>query len=272
MVKKNDAPKGPKIVRGEPAKKVPAKKAGAATREALASDVSSGAEQGEQWKLGAMTSEQASQPDKAPKEGDTRRDEVNDIDLVYRDGRWIPAAGQKFTGGTADMDLEAPPASSGWGSGIDVSAANEEDEGIAGDQRDDPPAPDDPPDTGKVGWGLNGQQQIVDEEGGDASEAGKVSQARKDNAAKPKGDEDAEGVNLTGMAKDLIAIVERAERVLEEISAGKDDLKEIIAEAKQKGYSTKILRKVLARRAMDPDKRKEEDSLLGLYEEAINGA
>jgi uncharacterized protein (UPF0335 family) len=49
----------------------------------------------------------------------------------------------------------------------------------------------------------------------------------------------------------------------------KDDLKEIYAEAKAAGYQTKIVRKLVARRAMEKAKRDEEDALLETYEGAV---
>lgn len=69
----------------------------------------------------------------------------------------------------------------------------------------------------------------------------------------------------------LLAIVERVERLEEEIAGTRDDLKEVYAEAKCNGFDAKILRKVIRRRAQDPAKRLEEEAILDLYEAAING-
>lgn len=258
MVKKNAegkaAPKKPAV------KRAPAKDAGNATREALKDDPP------------PMTSEQAAQPDKAPaggwgedtvgtpKEGDRRHDEAAGIDVVYRGGRWVPAAGQSWFGdGASDGPLTDEPIVHDDQVNVDQVEA-----GVA----DDPPPAGE---QGTIGWGLDGKEQIVDEEGEDASEAGKVKKSRAKKAA-PKADtEDESGTNLTGVSKDLIKFVERYERLAEERKAIGDDMKEVLGEAKQMGYSTKILRKVLSRRAMDPEQRKEEDALLDLYEEAING-
>lgn len=85
--------------------------------------------------------------------------------------------------------------------------------------------------------------------------------------------EEDEGTGtLTNMTSDLVAGVERLERLNEEISALKDDAKEIIGELKSKGYSPPIIRKAIRRRAMDPDKRNSDDSMLAQYEEALRGA
>lgn len=69
----------------------------------------------------------------------------------------------------------------------------------------------------------------------------------------------------------LISFVERIERMQVDIDEAREDQKEIYAEAKGVGYDVKILRKVVARRKMDREKRQEEDELLGLYESAMAG-
>lgn len=109
------------------------------------------------------------------------------------------------------------------------------------------------------------------------SEAGDVQQEdggrRAGDGHSPSNDaSDASAVNLTNMTSDLVKGVEALERLAEEIGALRDDAKEFMAELKSKGYSTKTIRQVMRRRAMDPDKRKEEDALLDLYEEALRGA
>jgi len=181
------------------------------------------------------------------------------------DGDTGQPADVPMTSGEASQPDKAP--AGGWGSAAEVDT--EEDRGKAGDQNDDQQG-------GTIGWGLDGQQQMVDEEGKDASEAGKVAEASKAKGPRiRKNNPDAEedrGVNLTGMAKDLVSVVERVERIAEERAQLGDDIKEVLAEAKSKGYSTAIIREAIRRRAMDPDKRKEHDDMLSLYEEALRGA
>lgn len=63
----------------------------------------------------------------------------------------------------------------------------------------------------------------------------------------------------------LLAIVERIERVAEEKQARADDIKEIYGEAKANGYDAKILRKAVALRKRDKDERQVEADLLDLY-------
>ena len=70
------------------------------------------------------------------------------------------------------------------------------------------------------------------------------------------------GDNSNGQLK---AFVERIENMNGEIKALGDDRKEIFAEAKGQGFDTKIIRKVIAIRKMDADKRAEEEALLDLY-------
>lgn len=67
----------------------------------------------------------------------------------------------------------------------------------------------------------------------------------------------------------LLSFVERIERLNEEKKALGEDLKEIYAEAKAHGFDTKIMRKVVALRAMDADKRVEQEALVALYMDAL---
>ncbi len=67
----------------------------------------------------------------------------------------------------------------------------------------------------------------------------------------------------------LKSIVERIERLEEEKSTIATDIKEVYAEAKGNGYDTKVLRKVVALRKRDLNERKEEESILDLYLQAV---
>lgn len=251
-------PKGtpaPGTEAAEKAKKAPAKKAAAKKAPAKnAGDLS----------RAAMADE--------PKEGDRQRDDKSGVDMVFHNGKWVPAAGQTWGGGPMTSEQASEPdkaPAGGWGTAADADREIDTSQVEAGAADDAPPAGE----QGTIGWDLlSGREQIVDEEGEDASEAGKVAQSRRRTAqqsAPPA--EGGQGHNLTAISKDLVAVVERAERVMEEIGTLKDDLKEIMAEAKQKGYSTAILREAIRRRAMDADKRKEHDDMLALYEEALRG-
>lgn len=68
----------------------------------------------------------------------------------------------------------------------------------------------------------------------------------------------------------LKSIVSRVERLMDERDGLAADIRDIYAEAKGHGYVPKILRKVIQRRRMDPDRRAEEDSFQELYEAALD--
>jgi uncharacterized protein (UPF0335 family) len=67
----------------------------------------------------------------------------------------------------------------------------------------------------------------------------------------------------------LKTIVQRIERLEEEKQTIADDIKEVYSEAKANGYDTKVLRKVIALRKRDLNERKEEESILDLYLQAV---
>lgn len=76
-----------------------------------------------------------------------------------------------------------------------------------------------------------------------------------------------------GFAKEqLYSFVERLERLDEERQGIVDDMKEVRAEAKGTGFDTKILTMVIRRRKMDAADRMEVDSILDLYECAVQEA
>ena len=75
-----------------------------------------------------------------------------------------------------------------------------------------------------------------------------------------------------GIAGDqLRAIVERVEKIDEEIKELAEGKKEIFLEAKGNGFDVKILREVIRVRKEDPKDRDERDSLLDVYLQAIKG-
>lgn len=67
----------------------------------------------------------------------------------------------------------------------------------------------------------------------------------------------------------LKSIVERIERVGEEIKELQSDQKDIYAEAKSSGFDTKALRHIIRLRAEDPDKRAEREAILDTYMQAL---
>ena len=70
----------------------------------------------------------------------------------------------------------------------------------------------------------------------------------------------------------LRAIVERIERIEEELKELNEGKKEVYFEAKGNGFDVKILREVIRVRKQDQEERDEQDSLLDVYLQAIDGA
>ncbi len=79
---------------------------------------------------------------------------------------------------------------------------------------------------------------------------------------------DVEGIG----GQRLKTFIERIERLEEEKSALAEDIKEIYAEAKSTGFDTKTIRKIIALRKMDTEKRREAEDLLDIYMSAIGMA
>ncbi|HBB55407.1 MAG TPA: DUF2312 domain-containing protein [Hyphomonadaceae bacterium] len=79
--------------------------------------------------------------------------------------------------------------------------------------------------------------------------------------------------NLTGPAQEqLRQLVAKIERLEEEKAGIANDIKEIYAEAKSKGYDVKALRKVISLRRVDRRERAEQEAILDLYMAAIGEA
>lgn len=67
----------------------------------------------------------------------------------------------------------------------------------------------------------------------------------------------------------LRSFIERVERVESEKAELAEDIKEIYGEAKANGYDPKIMRKIVRKRKMDAEKRKEEEALIEVYSLAV---
>lgn len=65
------------------------------------------------------------------------------------------------------------------------------------------------------------------------------------------------------------ALVERIEKLEEEKTAIAEDIKEVYAEAKGNGFDPKIIKKVIALRKQDAQKRAEEQAVLATYMDAL---
>lgn len=70
-------------------------------------------------------------------------------------------------------------------------------------------------------------------------------------------------------AAELRQFIERIERLEEERTTLNDDIKEVVAEAKGRGYDTKTIRTIVRLRKKDANQRKEQEALLELYMNAL---
>ncbi len=68
---------------------------------------------------------------------------------------------------------------------------------------------------------------------------------------------------------ELLSFVERIERLEEEKKDIADQIKEVMAEAKGRGYHTASIRKIVQIRRKNPDDRAEEEAILDLYLTAL---
>ena len=82
-----------------------------------------------------------------------------------------------------------------------------------------------------------------------------------------------ENVQIGGIASEALQqYVDRIERLTEEKAALQADIKQVYDEAKATGFDTKILRKLIARRKIADQERKEQDELIEIYERSLGMA
>jgi uncharacterized protein (UPF0335 family) len=75
----------------------------------------------------------------------------------------------------------------------------------------------------------------------------------------------------TGVAaQELTQFVERVEKLEEEKKALADDIKEVYAEMKGRGFDVKVVRQIVRIRKQDHAERKEMEAILELYMTALN--
>lgn len=78
------------------------------------------------------------------------------------------------------------------------------------------------------------------------------------------------GHNIGGISADrLTSLVERIERMDEEIGVLKSDRKDILVEAKSAGFDTKVITQMLKERRRTPEERQEWETLCDLYRAAL---
>jgi uncharacterized protein (UPF0335 family) len=70
-------------------------------------------------------------------------------------------------------------------------------------------------------------------------------------------------------ADELRQFIERIERLDAEKKDLAEQQKEVMAEAKGRGYDTKVMRKVIALRKRDSDDIAEEEAIMDMYKEAL---
>jgi len=73
----------------------------------------------------------------------------------------------------------------------------------------------------------------------------------------------------TVAAAELRQFIERWERLEEEKRAIASDQKDVMAEAKGRGYDTKAVREIIKRRAQDANERLEFETILDTYMSAL---
>jgi uncharacterized protein (UPF0335 family) len=67
----------------------------------------------------------------------------------------------------------------------------------------------------------------------------------------------------------LRLLIERVERLEEEKKGIGDDIKDVYGEAKAVGYDVKIMRQIVRERKMNPDDRREHESMLDVYRASL---
>lgn len=70
-------------------------------------------------------------------------------------------------------------------------------------------------------------------------------------------------------ADELRQFIERAEQLAQEKRDISEQEAELFAEAKGRGYDTKVMRKVIALRKRKPDDIAEEEAVLEMYRQAL---
>ncbi|MBW4963058.1 Uncharacterized conserved protein, UPF0335 family [Sulfitobacter marinus] len=90
-----------------------------------------------------------------------------------------------------------------------------------------------------------------------------------DSATNPESADVVGDATYRVTANELRQFVERIERLDSEKKDLAEQQKEVMAEAKSRGYDTKVLRKVISLRKRDKDDIAEEEAVLEMYKEAL---
>lgn len=70
--------------------------------------------------------------------------------------------------------------------------------------------------------------------------------------------------------RELDALIQRAERLIEEREKISEDLKNVFAEAKITGFDVKAMKRVIAERKLDLEDRRERRDVFDTYAKAVN--
>ena len=73
----------------------------------------------------------------------------------------------------------------------------------------------------------------------------------------------------TVAADELRLLIERAERLEEEKKGISEDIKDVFAEAKSRGYDPKAIKKIMAIRKKKREEYQEEEAILETYMQAL---
>ena len=84
-----------------------------------------------------------------------------------------------------------------------------------------------------------------------------------------KGHNSGDATAYSVTADELRQFIERAEQLAAEKRDLSEQEKELFAEAKGRGYDTKVMRKVIALRKRKPDEIAEEEAIIDMYRSAL---
>lgn len=77
------------------------------------------------------------------------------------------------------------------------------------------------------------------------------------------------GKSGTVAADELRLLIERVERIKEEIAGLNDDVRDIYAEAKSRGFDTAAVKRIIKLRKLEPHALQEAEAVLALYMDAL---
>lgn len=112
----------------------------------------------------------------------------------------------------------------------------------------------------EVSDGMGGTRHVLAHALPDAPRKGKAKRRTPDPIT---------GASSDSAAQELKQLIERLERLEEEKQAIADDIKDVLSEAKYRGYDGKAIRTLLALRRLDPHARQEAEAILETYKTAL---